>query len=142
MMLSHEHAAMLLRKAADDLIAADAVLQLGIALDTVGFHAQQAVEKSLKAILSFNGFEYPRTHDLAQLLTLVLDIDPHLVSLQGDVLPLTRFSMGIRYSDEDKLLEQEAFEAFDAAARVYRFTVGYLGIGYENPEDWYYSSQQ
>lgn len=73
-------------------------------------------------------------------LTLVLDIDAHLVTLQNDVLPLTRFSMGMRYSDEDELLERKAFDAFDAAERVYRATVVHLGIGYENPEDWYDSS--
>ena len=48
-----DYALMLLRKAANDLIAADTILQTGKALDTVGFHAQQATEKSLKAILSF-----------------------------------------------------------------------------------------
>lgn len=69
-------------------------------------------------------------------------LDEMVRRIVRDVLPLTRFSMGIRYSDEDKVLEQEAFDAFDAAERVYRFTVGYLGIGYENPEDWYYSSQE
>lgn len=33
-----------------------------------GFHAQQVVEKSLKAWLSGIGAEYPKTHDLSLLL--------------------------------------------------------------------------
>lgn len=41
-----DHARELLRKAYNDLIAARAILATGEALDTVYFHAQQAVEKA------------------------------------------------------------------------------------------------
>jgi len=34
-----------------------------------GFHAQQAVEKCLKAWITLFGAEYPRTHDLSFLLS-------------------------------------------------------------------------
>ena len=37
----------------------------------LGFHAQQAIEKSLKAVLSAQSIEYPRTHNLAMLLELL-----------------------------------------------------------------------
>lgn len=39
----------------------------------VGFHAQQAVEKALKAVLSSNGIAFRRTHDIAELLDLLTD---------------------------------------------------------------------
>ena len=32
--------------------------------DAVGFHAQQAVEKAMKAVLVLEGVAFPRTHDL------------------------------------------------------------------------------
>lgn len=35
------------------------------------FHAQQAVEKALKALLIWNGIEYPPRHDLGLLVTLL-----------------------------------------------------------------------
>ena len=41
-----EQALVLLEKATNDLIAADAILDTGKALNAVGFHAQQAVEKA------------------------------------------------------------------------------------------------
>jgi HEPN domain-containing protein len=128
---------MLQRKAADDLIAADAIMQTGKALDTVGFHAQQATEKSRKAILSFHGVEYPRTHDLAQLLTLVLDFMPQMMEFSDRILPLTPYAIQVRYADEDLLLEKGAIRAFEAATKVYGFTVRQLGLGHEQPEDWY-----
>ncbi|MEO8122356.1 MAG: HEPN domain-containing protein, partial [Rhodoferax sp.] len=39
----------------------------------VGFHAQQAIEKSLKAVLGANLIEFRRTHDLVSLLDLLQD---------------------------------------------------------------------
>jgi HEPN domain-containing protein len=39
----------------------------------VGFHAQQAVEKALKAVLSSAGIAFRRTHDIAELLDLLAD---------------------------------------------------------------------
>lgn len=38
-----------------------------------GFHAQQAVEKALKAVLSQAEVAFRRTHDLAELLDLLAD---------------------------------------------------------------------
>jgi HEPN domain-containing protein len=38
-----------------------------------GFHAQQAVEKALKAVLAHSGVVHRRTHDIAELLDLVSD---------------------------------------------------------------------
>lgn len=54
-----EHAQDLLKKAANDLVAARATLATETATDTICFHAQQAVEKSLKAILALYDVEYP-----------------------------------------------------------------------------------
>ena len=51
-----DHAQTLLKKAANDLIAADAILSTERALDTACFHTQQAVEKSLKAILAYHEY--------------------------------------------------------------------------------------
>ncbi len=59
MKTSLDHAQALLKKAANDLVAAQATFATGRAFDTVCFHAQQAVEKSLKAILALHDVEYP-----------------------------------------------------------------------------------
>lgn len=63
-----EVAQLLLDKATDDLAAAKALIATGGQADhVVGFHLQQAVEKSLKAVLAFRAVEIPRTHDLAYI---------------------------------------------------------------------------
>ena len=62
-----------LRKADHDLTAAAHVLTLGedCPTDTVCFHAQQCVEKHLKALLVLRSTPFPRTHDLGALLVLL-----------------------------------------------------------------------
>lgn len=95
---SHEHAADLLERATDDLrmlqrLAGDS----GMPLWGIGFHAQQAVEKSLKAALACAAIEYPRTHDVALLLDLIAreGIGP---PRYAQMLPgLTPFAVQMRY---------------------------------------------
>ena len=41
--------------------------------EVIGFHAQQAVEKLLKAVLSSASVRYRRTHDLVELIDLLRD---------------------------------------------------------------------
>jgi HEPN domain-containing protein len=59
-----------LRKADSDLAALELALQAGQALDTACFHAQQAVEKVLKAFVIASNVDFPFIHNLASLLLL------------------------------------------------------------------------
>ena len=64
-----------LRKAAADLAAATLLLGSDrIDPELAGYHAHQAAEKALKAILVQRGADVPRTHDLARLHALVLAV--------------------------------------------------------------------
>jgi len=60
-------------KAENDLLTAVHTLKLGAKCptDTVAFHAQQTVEKYLKALLVLLSIDFPRTHDIERLLALV-----------------------------------------------------------------------
>ena len=67
-----EVASLFLSKAASDLAAAQSLARdAGQADDVVGFHAQQAVEKALKAVVAARGLEIPRSHDVVLLIGLV-----------------------------------------------------------------------
>ena len=44
-------------------------------LAPICFHAQQAIEKALKAVLTINRIDFRRTHDLEELANLLADID-------------------------------------------------------------------
>jgi HEPN domain-containing protein len=63
----------------------------------VCFHAQQCVEKSIKALLESQGQVPPRTHRMADLLRL---LPPDLLrDLRADLLLLDRFYIPTRYPD-------------------------------------------
>ncbi len=48
--------------------------------DPLCFHAQQCVEKYLKARLTEAGIAFPRTHDLTALLHIAVAVEPHWIS--------------------------------------------------------------
>jgi HEPN domain-containing protein len=56
-----------LTKASEDLLAVEKLSEDEHLTNIAAFHAQQCVEKSLKAILEDFGKKVPRTHDLIRL---------------------------------------------------------------------------
>lgn len=70
-----------------------------------GFHAQQAIEKALKAWLAARGVTFPLTHDLSRLFEL-LEENGADVSLFWPLLQYSVFAVQARY--EAGLMETEA----------------------------------
>jgi HEPN domain-containing protein len=119
-----DHAKLLLKKASHDLSAARATLAVDEALDMVCFHAQQAVEKSLKAILALHEIDYPRRHDLAELLELINPLTPSLVPFADRILNMTPFAVQIRYDAEFDPVFEQADQALNTANEVYELVEG------------------
>ena len=61
------------------------------------FHCQQSAEKYLKALLQEIGLVVPRTHDLDDLLDLLLPHDATLARLRRGLGSLTQYAIGSRY---------------------------------------------
>jgi HEPN domain-containing protein len=73
-MAASDEARRLLAKAAEDEYVLDRLLEDARAPEAmVGFHAQQAAEKLLKAALFLAGAAPPRTHNLAELTDLAAE---------------------------------------------------------------------
>lgn len=106
-----ELAQLMLQKARQDF---DAVKNFGasnkIADEIIGFHAQQAVEKALKAILTRAGVEFEHTHDLVSLLEEVGKLGHKPPAQSDDVEELTPFGVQFRYSilSDDEPLDRPA----------------------------------
>ena len=99
---SHELARILLEKAKGDQYVAERLVDdMDAPTWTFGFHAQQAVEKALKAVLSAHTVDYPRTHNLAMLLELLRQKDLTEPPDADDLPSLTPFGTVSRYEDED-----------------------------------------
>jgi HEPN domain-containing protein len=72
---------------------------------TICFHAQQAVEKSLKAFLVYNNIDFPRTHDVDFLLMECKKIDSKDFNI--DLGSLSDFGVNIRYPDDFYITDKE-----------------------------------
>src|SRR5437870_4977322 len=69
-----EPAEVLLAKARQDHhLAARVCNDATVSNEHIGFFCQQAIEKSIKSVLSHRSIRYRRTHDLAELLDLLKD---------------------------------------------------------------------
>ena len=100
-----EQAQLLQRKAAQDLAVLRKLIGDPVISDeTLGFHAQQAAEKMIKALLALEGHEYPRTHDLGLLLDLLSSLDVRIPEALLTVEILTPFATVFRY---DELLQSQ-----------------------------------
>jgi HEPN domain-containing protein len=98
---SRELAGRWLQKATNDLITARQTLLLPEGpTDTVAFHAQQAVENALKALLTFNQFEFPKIHDLVRLMDIARTFLPSLEEYRAAFAEISNYSIQVRYPDE------------------------------------------
>jgi HEPN domain-containing protein len=87
-----------IRKAEDDYRAAELLLAAGKGLyDQICFHCQQSAEKYLKALLEEHGISVPRSHDLEDLLVLLLPHHGSLGSHRRGLRWLTGFAVDPRY---------------------------------------------
>jgi HEPN domain-containing protein len=110
-----------LLKADNDLTNAAHTLKLGVncPTDTVCFHAQQCVEKYLKAALVLEGIDFPKTHDLETLLSLIPpESRPDLSD--DEQARLTEYATTARYPGWEELSLAAARSAVALARRVRR----------------------
>lgn len=96
----------MLARAEDDLLAARNMLDSECFTDRVfGFHAQQAVEKLLKAWLWARDCEPPLTHNLSTLVKLLIDSGLESAQPFRRLCDLTDYAVIYRYS-QDTVVEE------------------------------------
>lgn len=82
-------------------------------IEIFGFHAQQAVEKALKAWLDLRGVLYPRIHDLDELVRLLRQHGATVPEQFAALTALTDFGVAFRYA-----AYEDPEEPFDRAELV------------------------
>jgi HEPN domain-containing protein/predicted nucleotidyltransferase len=116
----------LLEKAKVDWRAAVVLSEHFNQIETIGFHCQQAVEKALKAVMAYHDVHFPRTHDLKELLKLLvangIDYDERL----NESEKLNDFAVEMRY--ESTTFELDAEKALELAERAITFAETFITI--------------
>lgn len=111
--------AYVLRQLAADRDAPDWVL---------GFHAQQSVEKSIKAVLAARGTSFPHTHNLVMLIALLLregcSAPPH----EELISTLVPYGAAMRYDDSlaDELAPLNRSEIHQCVTSTLEWAAGLL----------------
>jgi len=93
-----DHALLMSHIALNDFKALKGMIDPAIFSDEIfGFHAQQAVEKTLKAWLSLVGVTYPKIHDIEELFALLTDHGENIPDQFRTLIDLTDFAVQFRY---------------------------------------------
>jgi HEPN domain-containing protein len=106
------------KKAEDDMQNARLLAsRLPVLRDVVCFHCHEAAEKHLKALLQDLGAAVPKTHNLTDLLRLLLPHDAALAPLRRRLASLARYDEDFLYPDNNATT-REMHSALRNAERV------------------------
>ncbi|MCX7820780.1 MAG: HEPN domain-containing protein [Brevinematales bacterium] len=115
-----------LKAATDDLKTIEKILEDKNLTHIVAFHSEQAIEKSLKAILIYNKQEVPKIHSLIRLFGLCekyLEFD--LQDYQELIIKLDELYLDSRYPADFGLLpygkpsQKDAFSFYEFAKKIF-----------------------
>ncbi|MBN1992577.1 MAG: HEPN domain-containing protein [Anaerolineae bacterium] len=117
------------QKAENDFVAAAALLKLKLETmaDAICFHCQQCAEKYAKAYLHYQSVEFPRTHNLSQLLLLCEERDNSFSTIALEMQALNSYSIETRYPGRFATIE-EAAGAVETVETVRVFIRSKLGM--------------
>jgi HEPN domain-containing protein len=91
------------------------------------FHAQQVVEKSLKAYLVHRDVDFEWSHRIRYLLNLCVDCDASFTQWREEAEPLTEYAVQFRYPHPDPApTAGESHIALSVARRVCDFVLAHL----------------
>lgn len=90
------------------------------------FHAQQAVEKALKAVLLASRITPPRTHDIGHQLTLLPATMSQPAAVRASAV-LTKYAVQARYpADWDEISPDDFAQSLKLAVAVLRWAAAQL----------------
>ncbi len=102
----HPQVQLLLTKSAED----EAVLGFAVPDAVFAFHAQQAVEKLLKALIAAHGEVFPHTHNIQLLLDQIAKLDDSWPHFAIPLHSYTPYGVVFRYDHAVPVTEQERRE--------------------------------
>ncbi|MEW5767055.1 MAG: HEPN domain-containing protein [bacterium] len=116
--------------AKSDLKLAKLGIKQDVLPEQICFHAQQCVEKALKAILVFCKVDFPFTHDLEELLDTFEMAGILIPSELSDIGILTPYAVESRYPGYwGEILENDVTEAIALAEKTIKWSEEYIQWG-------------
>ena len=95
--------------------------------DDLCFDAQQAAEKSLKAVLVHRGIDFPKTHNIRSLLELLDPTGSHISKEIWEAMSLTNYAVETRYpGPAEPVTRSEYRKAVALAENVVKWAAGMI----------------
>jgi HEPN domain-containing protein len=91
--------------------------------DIITYHAQQAAEKFLKGYLTWKEIEFPRTHDIEDLVSLAMNEEPDFEEIKTESSVLSPYAVEVRYPEFEEPLLEDAREAVEIASDIRDFVI-------------------
>ena len=118
-----------IKRAETDLRVAKKLLDAKEETWVIAYHAEQAIEKFLKAFLVYRDIRFRKTHNIKELLDLCVKTDKEFEELSKlDVEYLTVYATEVRYPGFYEPAEEEVIEAIETAEKVREFILKKLGL--------------
>jgi len=109
-------------KAEQDALAAGQLALTEALAEVTAFHCQQAVEKALKAFLTWRNQPFRRVHDLEELVHACAALDDAFLSLLPMAERLSPYAVEVRYpNDLPELTSADVQEALQLMRDVMSF---------------------
>jgi HEPN domain-containing protein len=125
-----------LKASKDDLLTIEEIIDNPHLTHIVAFHAQQCVEKAMKAIIEENEIDIPKIHKLLKLYDKVsfsLDgLDEELMSVLDGLYIESRYPGDMGLLPHGKPTSADAKEFYDFANNILDKVCGILGTKIEN----------
>ena len=102
-----------MNRARSDLAVAKSRIA-GAYLEEHCYHAQQAAEKAIKSVMMLRGIEFPYTHDLSRLMSMLESSGEKLPEQIRKAVTLTKYAGVLRYPVQYEEVSEEGYE--DAVA--------------------------
>ena len=112
-----------LKASLSDLMNIEAILDNDFLTHIVAFHAQQAVEKSLKAVIENKNKRIPKVHSLRKLITLMddkIEYDLELIKLLDSLYIESRYPTELGLLPYGKPTAEDSKEFYNFALKIFR----------------------
>jgi HEPN domain-containing protein len=103
-------------------------IRLDVPDRTFGFHAQQAVEKLLKALIGGHGQRYACTHNIEILRDHAMSLGEQIPARVDLIVALTDFAGVWRYEEPDAITAERKAELRSTCKKLHEFVVERLSV--------------
>ena len=101
----------------------------GVFLEDLCLQLEQAAEKAFKGLLIARSAQYPRSHSISKLMTLIGETGLPLPESLDAAMDLTSFAVRTRYPGGPEVTEEDYTAALNVAEAVVAWVSSQIGTG-------------